>query len=221
MLVSLSGIDGSGKSSHSQALFDAFSAAGVETTGMTARIGRLTPLRLLIERLQKWRRRQRGAGEGAPARPSGRETSDQHWKGFPLSVWAILTAADYALWLQYVRWKLWRGEVVVADRYVCDFAVEFSILVKSQSGLARALLAPVRWVAPRPARSYYLRISPELSIERKPEDKHGYHHDEVVAGYDALYGRYGLILMDNTRPFDEVSREMVRDVLDTYRSRSR
>ncbi len=214
MLIALSGIDGSGKSSHGQAIRDAFDAIGVPSIGVTARIGRLTPLRLLLEMLRtRIHRGSRAGHAGRPMAESSRATSDAHWKGWKLTLWAIATVIDYAVWLQWVRWKLRGGTVVVADRYILDFAVEFSILVKSQPRLAALLLRPLPWIAPRPDRQYFMRIDPELSRLRKPDDQHGYDHDEVCAAYDALYARYGVRLVDNSGAFDDVSSVIVRDVL--------
>jgi thymidylate kinase len=213
LLVTLSGIDGSGKTSHAQALFDAFAASGVHAIGMTSRIGRLTPLRLLIA----WVQHRRSGGGAPPSSP--RDTAERHWKGWKLTLWAIATVVDYALWLQYVRWKLWRGNIVVADRYLLDFAVEFTILVKSQRRLADVLLSVLPLVAPRPEQSYFLRVDAEISRHRKPEDKHGYDHDEVCAAYDRLMSKYAVKVVDNTASFDAVSGAIVGEVMATYASR--
>lgn len=212
MLITLSGIDGSGKSSHSAAIVSALRTRGIEPRQVTARIGRLTPLRRLVAA----NRRRRTGSEFAASSP--RATADTHWTGWRLTAWAIITALDYGLWLQWVRWLRWRGQTVIADRYLCDFAVEFSILVRSQPALAQALLALLRLVEPQPARAYFLRIDPALSMARKPEDQHGYNHDEVCRAYDALAGRYGLRVVGNDAPFEQVSGVIVPDVLEAFSS---
>jgi thymidylate kinase len=206
MLITLSGIDGSGKSSQAQALHDACAVSHVHARIAWTRIGD-TPL-------LRWLRRTRhrlAPRHGVAAPRTFRRT------GWRLVLWAVLASVDYAAWLQSVRWGLWRGDVVIADRYLCDFEVELSIRLQKEQRLAALLLRGLHALAPKPRRAYLLRLDPALSRERKPaSDGRNLDPADLQARYDALLGRYGLRVYDASLPFEELASALVHDALSTY-----
>jgi thymidylate kinase len=134
-----------------------------------------------------------------------------------LVLWAIVASADYAAWLQYVRWRLWRGDVVLADRYLCDFEVELGIRLRHEPHLAALLLRVLRSLAPTPQRAYLLQIDPALSRKRTTESGVGDLDPAAMQRrYDALTHRYGLRACDASRPLDDLAAELVHDALTTY-----
>ena len=206
MLITLSGIDGSGKSSQAQALHDACAVSHVHARIAWTRIGD-TPL---LRRLRRTRHRfaQR---HGVAAPRTFRRT------GWRLVLWAVLASVDYAAWLQSVRWRLWRGDVVIADRYLCDFEVELSIRLQKEQRLAALLLRALHALAPKPRRAYLLRLDPTLSRHRKPaSDCRNLDPADLQARYDALLGRYGLRVYDASLPFEELASALVHDALSAY-----
>jgi thymidylate kinase len=206
MLITLSGIDGSGKSSQAQALHDACEVSHVHARIAWTRIGD-TPV---LQRLR--RTRHRFAPRHGAAAP--RTFSRTGWR---LVLWAVLASADYAAWLQSVRWRLWRGDVVIADRYLCDFEVELSIRLQQEQRLAALLLRGLHALAPKPRRAYLLRLDPALSRDRKPAcDCRNLDPADLQARYDALVGRYGLRVYDASVPFEELASALVHDALSTY-----
>src|SRR5947209_5058087 len=157
MLIALSGVDGSGKSTQACALRDALAAEHVRSRIVWTRIGDTPLLRLLHAARTRY--------EQSKGTTTQRTFSRTGWR---LVLWAIVAGADYAAWLQYVRWRLWRGDVVIADRYLCDFEVELSIRLHKEQRLAALLLWALPALAPKPRRAYLLRLDPALSRERKP-----------------------------------------------------
>jgi hypothetical protein len=134
-----------------------------------------------------------------------------------LVLWAVLASVDYAAWLQSVRWRLWRGDVVIADRYLCDFEVELSIRLQKEQRLAAVLLLALHALAPKPRRAYLLRLDPGLSRNRNPaSDGRNLDPADLQARYDALLGRYGLHVYDASLPFEELASALVHDALSTY-----
>jgi thymidylate kinase len=207
MLISLSGLDGSGKSGLAWALRDAFEISHVRSRIVWMRMGYTRGLAALRS---KRSRPEQGAGT-ATKRAFSRTAT-----GWRLAGWAIVATGDYAAWLQYVRWRLWRGDVVIADRYLCDFAVELTIRLQQELHLAALLLRFLGWLAPKPKRAYFVHINPELSLVRKPGDFKEFDPADLHARYDSLAPRYNLCLLDGRRPFEEVTSALVHDCLRSY-----
>ncbi|HKC73914.1 MAG TPA: hypothetical protein VKF37_06895 [Chloroflexota bacterium] len=206
MLIALSGVDGSGKSTQACALRDALAAGRVRSRIVWTRIGD-TPL---LRRLHAARKRY----EQSKGTTTQRTFSRTGWR---LVLWAIVASADYAAWLQYVRWRLWRGDVVIADRYLCDFEVELGIRLRNEPHLAALLLRVLRSLAPTPQRAYLLQIDPALSRNRTTESDVGDLDAAAMQGrYDALIHRYGLRVYDASRPLDDLAAELVHDALTPY-----
>src|SRR5437763_10067334 len=158
MLIALSGVDGSGKSTQACALRDALAAEHVRSRIVWTRIGDTPLLRLLHAARTRY--------EQSKGTTTQRTFSRTGWR---LVLWAIVAGADYAAWLQYVRWRLWRGDVVIADRYLCDFEVELGMRLRNEPHLAALLLRVLRSLAPTPQRAYLLQIDPALSKKRATE----------------------------------------------------
>ena len=206
MLIALSGVDGGGKSTQARALRDAFAAGHVRARIVWMRIGD-TPLLRLLRSARKRYEQSKGT--------TTRRTFSR--AGWHLVLWAIVASADYAAWLQYVRWRLWRGDVVIADRYLCDFEVELGIRLRNEPHLAALLLRVLRSLAPQPKRAYLLQIEPALSRSRKTEsDFRDLDPAEMQRRYDALIHRYGLRACDASRTLDDLAAELVHDALTTY-----
>jgi hypothetical protein len=129
MLITLSGVDGAGKSSQAEALQQAFAVSHVRSRIVWTRVG-ATPLLRVLHRVRK---RLARTDSGRLAVSGQRSFSRGHWK---LRLWAVVASVDYAVWLLYVRWRLLRGDVVIADRYLHDFEIEFGIRLQKQPRLA-------------------------------------------------------------------------------------
>src|SRR5919201_1730211 len=206
MLIALSGVDGSGKSTQACALRDALAVGHVRSRIVWTRIGD-TPLLHLLHAA----RTRYAQSTGTITRRTFRRT------GWRLVLWAIVASADYAAWLQYVRWRLWRGDVVIADRYLCDFEVELGIRLRNEPHLAAVLPRVLRSLAPTPQRAYLLQIDPALSRKRTTESDVGDLDPAAMQRrYDALIPRYGLRACEASRPLDDLAAELAHDALTTY-----
>jgi thymidylate kinase len=206
MLIALSGVDGSGKSTQACALRAAFAAGHVRARIVWTRIGD-TPL---LRRLHAARKRYEQRNGTITQRPFSRT-------GWRLVLWAIVASADYAAWLQYVRWRLWRGDVVIADRYLCDFEVELGLRLRNEPHLAALLCRVLRALAPTPQRAYLLQIDPDLARNRATESGVGDLDPAAMQRrYAALIDRYSLRACDASQPLDDLAAELVHDALTAY-----
>jgi len=160
LLVSLSGLDGAGKSTVAAALGAALRTSGVRSRLVWTRCGCSPPYRALAALA----RRLRGGHGAARWRPQAGSPS-------LAALWAWANAADVLLSL---AWRAWLprllGTVVVCDRYSYDAAVEVASRLGPRGGLAA--LAP-RWLlalSPCPDFAFLLDVPPGVARARAQEE---------------------------------------------------
>jgi thymidylate kinase len=217
MLITLSGIDGSGKSAHARALARALETCEVSVRTVWSRGGssRLTDLAIALARPLV----TKGGGSATvgSTRQAGVERK-RAWLRRPLlrAGWVWLVTLDLLAhyWLR-VTWPLLRGRVVVSDRYTHDALVELAALTGSDR-VQRSLAARVlRGLAPHPRRAYLLDVSPERALARKPEETLAY-----LAAQAATYRRaasaWGLETVNTDADFATASDQIVHGVLTEY-----
>lgn len=218
MLVAVSGVDGSGKTTQARALAHAFRRCGLRTRyvwgrgGSSALAGRLIALgkRLLG---------QRASGPAAgPRSEQAREEQFRHplvRRLWPWLVWLDLTW----LYLWKVRWPLWRGDVVVCDRYLLDALAEMGARLED-AGICRRLPARLLvWLNPRPQKAFYLAVDPLKARARQPaEEQQGTPGLAQRQGemYNVLADRMGYVIVDGEDDAEQVSDWLVYETLSDY-----
>ena len=216
LVVALSGIDGSGKSSQAALLRDALARLGHDVAvewspfGQDAWLDRLAvPVKKLLGR----------SGRYSPAVPA-RETGLERTSGTALRednalvnyVWsAVVTFANELSQLRTVVRHTHHGRIVIYDRYALDSTVQLRFRYGSTGRflLQRGL---IRLLAPKPVASFYLDIPPESSLGRK-DDRWTLADLEVQAGlYREEYERAGVVRLDGLRPREELAAEIAETV---------
>jgi len=217
MLLALSGVDGSGKSAQADALIDAFTTCAIRSQRVWTRVGS-TPLLYALHRLRH--RLHRGGkqtivdGSGMQPRTGG--YGPYRRSGYSLVWWLVAVMFDYGARLQYVRWRLLRGNVVVADRYLCDAEVELTVRLPTSPGLAAALMRMLRWVAPCPDREYLIRVDPTLFDHRDPPLPDEPNRHAVCAAYERIASCCAMHVIDGNRDLEVIASEVVHDALTLY-----
>ncbi len=145
MLISISGVDGSGKSTQLQAL-----AHGLEQRGHRVRTLWYRPgYSDTLNRLRAALRRARPAALPSPGDPARRA---QVFARRPVAeAWVAAALGD--MFVQYalgVRRALATGETVLADRYVADGLLDLDLRFPALGVSARPLARAVAWACPRP-----------------------------------------------------------------------
>lgn len=222
MLLALSGADGSGKSTQAAALADALTTCAIRSKRVWTRVGS-TPLLYALHRL---RYRLHRRGEYAPVNDLGMQRQpgghgSYHRSGYSLALWLVAVMFDYGARLQYLRWRLLRGDVVLADRYLCDAQVEFALRLPNRPRLAAALVHMLRWAAPRADREYLIRVDPALSDRRDPPLPNEPDRETVCAAYDRVALERTMHVVDGNRDLEIVASEVVHDALTLYMGRFR
>lgn len=180
--IAFEGIDGAGKTTISSRIFDTLVAENIlchyTYEPTNSRIGSYIRLHLTRER------------------------------SFPPSFEALLYAADRVQHChEEIRNYLKKGYLVISDRYVY-----------SSIAYQGAASEDVKWVfelnkkVPAPDLAIYLRVSPRLALLRKSRRQRTIYEREaflknVVKIYDELANRGLLVVVDASKPFDEVFKE--------------
>jgi thymidylate kinase len=235
VVVAISGLDGSGKSTQARLLVEAFNRIGIDCAVEWAKLGE--DRRLWAVR--RWGRRVLG---GSALRSSAQEAQTQvdpgsHASGSPAddgptglrssgtalsTPWASIVLASN-IWTfrrQVLRYG-GRAQFLVYDRYVLDSAVHlrwrYGLGTRDAAVLTRAL---VRW-SPTPIRAFYLEMPPSIAQRRKMEDKL-----EDLGQHADLYGEAlrgpsgsGVTVLDGTQPIETLAATIAESVWNALEER--
>jgi thymidylate kinase len=163
LLISFSGVDGSGKSTQIENLLSALHAAGLKTTLLAFWDNVVVGVKYREGFVHKVYKSERGIG--APGKPVNRR--DKNVRGWHLTLARHFLYLLDAIHLCRVvaRARKSGADVVILDRYIYD---ELSNLNLSNP-LSRAFVRFVHGFVPRPDIAYLLDADPVAAYERKPE----------------------------------------------------
>lgn len=208
-LIALSGLDGSGKTAHAQALSQAMETSEVINRVVWTRLGCSPLYRVTLGRL--------GVASGPDGAASVRGRRAAPLRGIVGQFWAWANAIDMALVYTWkVRVPLTTGKVVICDRYVADAAVEMAHRLGRPDPMSIAAVRALRALAPKPSATYLLDAPADVSAERSldPEDAGD------LAAQRGLYGRAARSLrvrrLDVSGDFATANDALVLDALQRY-----
>jgi thymidylate kinase len=223
LVVTLSGLDGAGKSSQAAALRDALKTAGVDAVVEWLPLGQNPSVErasALVRRVLHTARRagrpttaeqRAAAGESLLASPgSTRERSPR--ESALLHAWATVVAVANAL---HQRATITRhaaqGRVVIFDRYTLDSIVRLRYLYGDRERFTfQAFL--IRAVSPRPLRSFLLDVRAETALGRKDDRWSLNDLRRQSELYREEAERLGVLRLDGERPRDVLCTEIAREV---------
>ena len=207
-LITISGIDGAGKSSQIACLDAALSAVGFRTVTVWAPAYEL-PIGFLanaVRRLLGAGSRGRGAAVVAEYRPSA-------YPGTVAHGWVALQAFAVAasLWRAALP-HLGRGRIVLFDRHALDYAVFMRYRHGGSGRTFRVQLWLLRALAPKPLRSYLLDVSGEAAIGRKREQYSRAQLDRQAAIYREEARAFRSCVLCGEDDKDDLSERIAADV---------
>jgi thymidylate kinase len=214
MLVTLSGVDGCGKTTHARALTTAFETCHLRADYVWTRAGSARWLSALTRLLG-------GHRKAAATQPAEKvELRRQRFQS-PLLRWGWSWLTTLELVSEYARkvaWPLIRGHVVICDRYVYDAWVDLA----ANSGRPAEGTLPARvlgWLSPRPALSYWLDVPAEAAHSRAQDALSEEFMASQAAAYQRVAQAHHLRRVDTQREVAENNDALVFEVLSTYFAR--
>jgi thymidylate kinase len=163
LLISFSGVDGSGKSTQIDGLRSALHAAGLKTTLLAFWDNVVVGVKYREGFVHKVYKSERGIG--APGKPVNRR--DKNVRGWHLTLARHFLYLLDAIHLGRVvaRAKKSGVDVVILDRYIYDELSNLNL----HNPLSRAFVKLVHSFVPRPDIAYLLDADPVAAYARKPE----------------------------------------------------
>lgn len=223
-LISLSGLDGSGKSTQGEALRAALEALGFEVRIEWTKVARdpvlsavARPVKAVLGRFSKGGPaareepdegdEERNYPDGPPPPPDAGKLLRQK---NPLLTWGwtiVVAWANGRTHRKTVLRHLRAGRVVICDRYVLDSLTH----LRYRYGPAcrfRLQGAIIHLLSPKPACAFLLDVSPETARARKPE-QYTTAELKVLRGlYREEAARLEVVSFDPERPLEELAAEI-------------
>ena len=231
MLITFSGVDGCGKTTLAEGLRKAFGTCDIQVRVMWSR-GASSPFTdAIISSAKRLLGRQSAAGSVVSTDDDARQARvnrKRTWLRNPLvrAGWIGLTLVDLVVryWAQ-VSWPLLRRQVVIGDRYLFDALVELVVLTdRAQvAGSWPARLA--RALTPRPQLAYWLDVTIDDALTRKPEEARD-HLEQQHRAYRQTAPEWGMRVLATSQGPNASSESAVMDsvtvqALGTYYARWR
>jgi thymidylate kinase len=224
-LITLSGLDGSGKSTQVQALQATLARLGIpsevewtrlewttlwEGAAQLDRIGRPVKRALALvtgARTDEPRRAPYGERPPPTAAVELRERS-----GLVTHGWVLIVATLHGLaQRRAIEARLLRGEVVICDRYTLDSAVH----LRRRYGAQRRFRVQTRLMhllSPRPARAYLIDVPGAVALARKPEYFDLAELDAQAAAYREEHAALAVLRLDGEQPAESLCERIAEDV---------
>ncbi|WP_372728587.1 dTMP kinase [Nocardioides sp.] len=215
-VITLSGVDGSGKSTQAERLQASLATAGVETVVVWHRLshdGWLDRLARPVKRLLRRGRAGESVSTGTAQSPEPVErggTAANAPRG-TRNVWIVLVAVANALThLRTVRRHTLAGRLVISDRYVLDSIVQLHSDYPAGPGRWLGIWL-VRALSPRPRASFLLAVPGEMARARKPWSGPVEQLERHVQDYAVVARRLSVVHVDGTRPLTEIADQIARE----------
>lgn len=205
-VVTLSGIDGSGKSTQAERLRDTLAATGIDAVIEWNRLSHDRWLDAIAKPVKRLLRRS-SPPPSSSAPGGGSPSALVPGRG----AWVVVVALANALaHLRSVRRHTLAGRVVVCDRYVLDSVVHLRTAYAPGPGQRLALLL-VRWLSPRPRAAFYLDVPAEVAFARKPRPGRAERLAAQAAAYRAECAALGVTRLDATSPPEVLAAQIARE----------
>lgn len=218
MLISLSGIDGSGKTRQAQALREAFTTCEVKANYVWMRGS-----------TSRWLNRVKRVGETALGShfKGGTQVTDRSVERrqrirnidnrWVRMAYRWLHFLELALFYQArVTIPLVLGRVVICDRYIVDHVADWMDLLGDRQASKSCPAHLLKLVTPTPSVGVLLEVPAEVALSRRDGEFPRQSIETRIEMIRALAESHKLQSVDANRPIEQVSEELVLSILSKY-----
>lgn len=197
MLITFTGIDGSGKSTISKALVEKMKTSNIDARYLW-----------WFEAENSIFRRFLRIFSGTKMKKSAIEKKKLPESSFIKALYQYMVLLDYQ---RQTIFKVWMpsmlGKTIVCDRYIYDIVVSFAMEFGYSRERAKDMLSFLRNISPVPDIEFYVDIPPEVALSRKKDIISLKHHKELRRWYlDMVSG--SMIVLDGTKSLHELNHEV-------------
>ena len=215
MLISISGIDGCGKSTVISGLEKVLTDCELRHRTVWLRLGNSD----LVQKANNLFKRLLGRGVKRVITEDRSSHQQEHTIGQPLVrlAWSWISFSDLLLriWFQ-LGWHRLRRRVVILDRYWLDSLVDYVIRTGRDNFPSTLTARLLKNVIRTPELAFYLRITPEESLRRKQEE---FSLEQLRRRYDvieSIVDDFVSHTIDSLRPVQEVQDSVIAAFLQNY-----
>ena len=215
MLVTFSGVDGSGKTTQISSLVKALNVCELKTKYFWYRYGSSKFTAFFIK-----------IGKFLFSKTNAQSTSDIGYKiqeresylrnRLIRLLWSWLVLVELSLkYSVEIRFSLLLGKIVVCDRYILDAVVELDSYLANNNTHNRVHSKLLRFLSPSPSRAFLLDASPEIIIDRNHENIPKAHLEKQILLYYRIAKEYDVTIIDADQ-FEDINNNLVHDILTDY-----
>ena len=208
-LFVFSGIDGAGKSTQIERVARRIVQSGRVPCVLWARGGYTTGMSCLKGILRL------GNSSRLPAPGPSAERSRAFANPWVRKCWLRLAILDLIrVYGVVLRWRLWRGQVVLCDRYWQDTLLDFQLHFPTENVAGWRLWRALRRVCPQPHATFLMRVPLHVALERSQQKQEPFPTpadvlESRLQAYDEWPKQEAHCLLDGQRPRDELTAEIM------------
>ncbi len=213
ILICFIGIDGSGKSTQAEMIFDHLSKRKIN---VVINWGRrepflIKPITILIK---KFLLREKGGTEGKNYIYI-KKSRNKYFKITALrNLWINIALLDYFFKLiSRIHLPLLKGNIVICDRYIHDAIADFAGNFNYNSDNIRTMLKNhLLRLFPKPTKVFYIDIPPEIGAKRKFDGTSIEYLKDRKRIYDLLNKEIDIIKVDGSKNIESVQKIILHEL---------
>lgn len=206
--ITLSGIDGSGKSSHIVSLQTALRTCDINSKLLWSRAGSTPLISFFLKINRKFKKSKTANIKRLQNLQFGNSKSK-----LLLWFWRNINVIDLILYyLLKIGLARLFGKVIIADRYIYDSIVDMESLSVSPD-YSRFSYKILKLLTPKPDLSIFIDVTPDEVYNRLKDELIKEDLEKEYKTYKIIIPEMKAQLYDNSKPFNEVSELIISDVL--------
>jgi thymidylate kinase len=216
MLITFSGLDGSGKTSYASALRKAFEICEIKTEYVWARVGS-TRISQLVSKLYKGNSKNKGDSKLSYINPYNDFIRRENLfsKKLVSTLWHIMNILDFGIFYNVkIRKALLSRKVVICDRYILDILADMYVHTpKGNTKLTQKLLS---FLLPKPDIGTLLNVHPKVAHERAKDIDSTEYLDRQKKLYERISEELHLKELNAEGEFRDTCNILTKEILEEY-----